>query len=160
LLSLKLLILNYSKKFTILISANCPMNIYKNMNVQKISAVTLKVKNMRNEWQFYSKIPGLSLSYGGPISSFTSFEIKDDDSNSKSYINLEYTKGLKRDTNFGRIIIYSRNVDTLYDYFKHDQDIRRLITIKNKPVNGIWGERYFHILDPEEYELSFAQLIS
>ena len=130
------------------------------MNVQKISAVTLKVKNMRNEWQFYSKIPGLSLSYGGPVSSFTSFEIKDDDSNSKSYINLEYTKGLKRDTNFGRIIIYSRNVDTLYDYFKHDQDIRRLITIKNKPVDGIWGERYFHILDPEEYELSFAQVIS
>ncbi len=130
------------------------------MNVQKISAVTLKVKNMRNEWQFYSKIPGLSLSYGGPVSSFTSFEIKDDNSNSKSYINLEYTKGLRRDTNFGRIIIYSRNVDTLYDYFKHDKDIRRLITIKNKPVDGIWGERYFHILDPEEYELSFAQLIS
>src|SRR5215207_4210102 len=121
------------------------------MNVQKISAVTLKVKNMRNEWQFYSKIPGLSLSYGGPISSFTSFEIKDDDSNSKSYINLEYTKGLKCDTNFGRIIIYSKNVDNLYDYFKHD---------KNKPVDGIWGERYFHILDPEAYELSFAQLIS
>ena len=41
-----------------------------------------------------------------------------------------------------------------------DQDICRLITIKNKPVDGLWGERYFHILDPEEYELSFAQVIS
>ena len=59
-----------------------------------------------------------------------------------------------------KIIIYSKNVDNLYDYFKHDQDICRLITIKNKPVDGIWGERYFHILDPEAYELSFAQLIS
>ena len=38
------------------------------MNVQKISAITLKVKNMRNEWLFYSKIPGLSLCFGGPVS--------------------------------------------------------------------------------------------
>jgi len=29
------------------------------MNLLKISAITLKIKNMRKEWQFYSKIPGL-----------------------------------------------------------------------------------------------------
>lgn len=130
------------------------------MNVQKISAITLKVKNMKDEWLFYSKIPGLNLCYGGPVSSFSSFEMTDEFSNSKSYINLELTHGLKCDINFGRIIIYSQNVDNLYEYFKHDQDISRLITLKNKPVDGLWGERYFHILDPEEYELSFAQVIT
>jgi len=114
---------------------------------------------MRKEWQFYSKIPGLILRYGGPDSSFTSFEMNDEVNNSKSYINLEITNRLKFDTNFGRIIIYSKNVDNLYEYFKQDQEISRLIKLKNKPVDGAWGERYFHILDPEEYELSFAQLI-
>jgi hypothetical protein len=129
------------------------------MNLLKISAITLMIKNMRKEWQFYSKIPGLILRYGGPASSFTSFEMTDEFNNSKSYINLELTNRFKCDTNFGRIIIYSKNVDNLYEYFKQDQDIYRLITLKNKPVDGAWGERYFHILDPEEYELSFAQLI-
>ena len=130
------------------------------MKLLKISAITLKIQNMRKEWQFYSKIPGLTLRYGGPDSSFTSFEMTDEFNNSKSYINLELTNRIKFDNNFGRIIIYSKNVDNLYDYFKNDQDIRRLITFKNKPIDGIWGERYFHILDPEKYELSFAQLKS
>ena len=129
------------------------------MKLLKISAITLKIQNMRKEWQFYSKIPGLTLRYGGPDSSFTSFEMTDEFNNSKSYINLELTNRLKFDTNFGRIIIYSKNVDNLYEYFKQDQDICRLIKLKNKPVDGAWGERYFHILDPEKYELSFAQLI-
>ena len=110
------------------------------MNLLKISAITLKIKNMRKEWQFYSKIPGLILRYGGPDSSFTSFEMTDEFNNSKSYINLELTNRLKFDTNFGRIIIYSKNVDNLYEYFKQDQDICRLIKLKNKPVDGAWGE--------------------
>jgi hypothetical protein len=138
---------------------NSISNYITEMNLLKISAITLKIKNMRKEWQFYSKIPGLILRYGGPDSSFTSFEMTAEFHNSKSYINLELTNRLKFDTNFGRIIIYSKNVDKLYEYFKQHEDICRLVKFKNKPVDGAWGERYFHILDPEEYELSFAQLI-
>jgi len=131
------------------------------MKVQKISAVTLKIQNMKREWKFYSKVPGLTLTYGGPNSTFTSFEMKDDVSNSKTYLNLEFTNRLiTLNKNFGRIVIYSENVDKLYNYFKNDENIAHLITIKNEPRNGEWGERYFHILDPEEYELSFAQIIN
>ena len=47
---------------------------------------------MKREWKFYSKVPGLTLTYGGPDSTFTSFEMNDDDfSNSKTYLNLEFT---------------------------------------------------------------------
>lgn len=131
------------------------------MKVQKISAITLKIQNMKREWKFYSKVPGLTLTYGGPDSTFTTFEMKDDLSNSRTYLNLEFTNELtKFNNNFGRIVIYADNVDKLYHYFKNDESITNLITIKNEPRNGEWGERYFHILDPEEYELSFAQIIN
>jgi hypothetical protein len=130
------------------------------MRIQKISAITLKIQNMKKEWQFYSQLPGLVLSYGGPDCNFTSFEMKDYSSNSKTYINLECTNGFTYNKNFGRIIIYSDNVDELYNFFKKDHNIASLITIKNEPIDGIWGERYFHILDPEEYEISFAQSIN
>jgi len=129
------------------------------MKVLKISAVTLKIQNMKKEWRFYSQLPGLTLSYGGPDCNFTSFEMKDNNSNFKTYINLERTNEF-RYKNFGRIIIYSDNVDELYNFFKDDNNISSLITLKNEPMDGIWGERYFHILDPEEYEISFAQPIN
>jgi uncharacterized glyoxalase superfamily protein PhnB len=131
------------------------------MKVYKISAITLKIQNMKREWKFYSKVPGLTLTYGGPDSTFTSFEMNDDDfSNSKTYLNLEFTNESTSNKNFGRIVIYSDNVDKLYSYFKNDENIAHLITIKNEPKDGEWGERYFHILDPEGYELSFAQIIN
>lgn len=130
------------------------------MKVQKISAITLKIQNMRKEWKFYSKVPGLTPIYGGPNSTFTSFEMKDNFSNSKTYLNLELTNGIPSNKNFGRIVIYSDNVDKLYNYFKNDENIAPIITIKNEPKDGEWGERFFHILDPEEYEISFAQIIN
>ncbi len=131
------------------------------MKVYKISAITLKIQNMKREWKFYSKVPGLTLTYGGPDSTFTSFEMNDNDfSNSKTYLNLEFTNESISNKNFGRIVIYSDNVDKLYSYFKNDENIAHLITIKNEPKDGEWGERYFHILDPEGYELSFAQVIN
>ena len=130
------------------------------MKVQKISAITLKIQNMRKEWKFYSKLPGLTTIYGGPDSAFTSFEMKDDFSNAKTYLNLEFTYGLPYNKNFGRIVIYSDNVDKLYNFFKNDENIAPFITIMNEPKDGEWGERYFHILDPEEYEISFAQIIN
>ena len=132
------------------------------MRILKISAITLKIQNMKKECQFYSQLPGLSLSYGGPDCNFTSFEMKDGgNSNSKTYINLESTNELASNKkNFGRIIIYSDNVDELYNFFKNDNNIASIITIENEPIDGVWGERYFHILDPEEYEISFAQSIN
>jgi len=126
------------------------------MKIQKISAITLKVKNMKKSFAFYSRIPGFQLSYGNPESLFTSFELTDRTNGSVSFINLELSEKVN-DRNFGRIIFYSENVDNLYLFFTQDKIVSKLIKIKNAPNNANWGERYFHILDPEGYELSFAQ---
>lgn len=129
--------------------------------VYKISAVTLLVMDMKRSCNFYSKIPGFKLIYGGYASDlFTTYEI----GNSAVYVNLELFKMMpgsqKRDRrNAVKIILHTENVDELYSYFKKDRIISRLIFFENEPTNASWGERYFHIRDPDGYLLSFAKTI-
>jgi catechol 2,3-dioxygenase-like lactoylglutathione lyase family enzyme len=153
------------------------------MKVYRISAVTLKVKDMEKSCSLYSKIPGFRLTYGGkPSDLFTTFEIGKG-SNITTYLNLELieeekdheddckssaadfssnnkfnvrekTKGRE---NFGRIIFHTENVDRLYSYMKHDEYISKSIVFENEPTNASWGERFFHIREPNGYQLSFAQ---
>jgi catechol 2,3-dioxygenase-like lactoylglutathione lyase family enzyme len=144
------------------------------MKVYRISAITLRVKDMEKSSTLYSKIPGFSLTYGGkPSDSFTTFEIgkrskittylnleriEEDDEGSSSDINKKPNLGKTRDSeDFGRIIFHTENVDTLYSYMKQDEYISKSIVFENEPTNAPWGERFFHIREPNGYQLSFAQ---
>jgi catechol 2,3-dioxygenase-like lactoylglutathione lyase family enzyme len=129
--------------------------------VFKISAVTLMIKDMERSCKFYSRIPGFKLIYGGPETSFTTYEIGE---NIYDYINLELSNLNNGDEyghskNLSKIILHTQNVDKLFMYFKNDKFICSLITFENEPINASWGERYFHIRDPNGYLLSFAQPI-
>ena len=121
------------------------------MKVEKISAVTLPVSDMKKSFEFYSKIPNFKIVYGGPDSKFTSFIIEDV---TKSYLNLKLSK--MDSPNFGRIIFYVDNVDELFAYMENDETISRLCKLESKPEDAIWDERFFHMLDPDGYKLSFA----
>ena len=132
------------------------------MEVHKISAITLVINDMNRSCKFYSKIPGFKLTYGGsPSDLFTSYEI----GNSAHYLNLELSKtrhnNKERDKrNVGKIILYTEDVDELYLYFKNDKTISQLILFDNEPSDASWGERYFHIHDPDGYLLSFAKTLN
>ena len=141
------------------------------MKVYQISAITLKVKDMEKSCSLYSKIPGFRLTYGGkPSDSFTTFGIGE--GSKTTYLNLERIEddegssdfpkkpnlGKARDReDFGRIIFHTENVDTLYSYMKQDEYILRSVAFENEPTNAPWGERFFHIREPNGYQLSFAQ---
>ena len=141
------------------------------MKVYRISAITLRVKDMEKSCTLYSKIPGFSLTYGGkPSDRFTTFEIGK--GNNATYLNLElievdeggsdfYKKpniGKTRDNeDFGRIIFHTENVDILYSYMKQDEYISKSVMFENEPTNAPWGERFFHIREANGYQLSFAQ---
>ncbi len=142
------------------------------MKVYRISAITLKVKDMEKSCSLYSKIPGFRLTYGGkPSDRFTTFEIGKE--SKATYLNLElieeekdssdfYKKSnlgrkMKASEDFGRIIFHTENVDRLYSYMKHDEYISKSIVFENEPTNASWGERFFHIREPNGYQLSFAQ---
>jgi catechol 2,3-dioxygenase-like lactoylglutathione lyase family enzyme len=153
------------------------------MKVYRISAITLKVKDMEKSCSLYSKIPGFRLTYGGkPSDSFTTFEIGKESKATTTYLNLElieeekeeeekdsssdfYRKSnvggkMKGSEDFGRIIFHTENVDRLYSYMKHDEYISKSIVFENEPTNAPWGERFFHIREPNGYQLSFAQPLS
>ena len=121
------------------------------MKVTKISAVTLPISDMKKSVNFYSKIPNFKIVYGGLDSPFTSFLIEDA---TKSYLNLKWAE--TRSPNFGRIIFYVDNVDDLFAYMENDEIISVLGELESKPEDATWGERFFHVLDPDGYKLSFA----
>ncbi len=121
------------------------------MKVSKISAVTLLVSNMKRSVDFYSKIPDFKIVYGGSEAQFTSFLI---DNAVKSYLNLKLNK--THSTDFGRIIFYTDDVDELFAYMQDDKIISELGKFESKPQDATWGERFFHMLDPDGYKLSFA----
>lgn len=43
------------------------------------------------------------------------------------------------------------------EYFKHNETISTNILFENTPTDALWGERYFHIREPDGYQLSFAK---
>jgi catechol 2,3-dioxygenase-like lactoylglutathione lyase family enzyme len=119
---------------------------------------------MQKSCKFYSRLPGFHVVYGGKAAdSFTTLEIggiRD----CKMYINLELTgddAGSKgKSKNFGRIIFHTEDVDGLYFYMKNDKVISDAITFENEPTDAPWGEKYFHVREPDGYQLSFAQPIN
>ncbi len=121
------------------------------MKVTKISAVTLLISDMKKSVEFYSKIPNFNLVYGCSDSQFTSFLIDD---MSKSYLNLKLKK--THSTDFGRIIFYVDDVDKIFTYMQNDETISILGKLESKPQDATWGERFFHVLDPDGHRLSFA----
>lgn len=132
--------------------------------VSKISAVTLIIKNMKRSCNFYSQIPGFKLVYGGSSTdSFTTYQIGE--CTPTIYLNLELSIAANSNHNehsrrhFGRIIFHTEDVDKLYLYLRSNKGISNTISFENEPMDAPWGERYFHIREPDGYQLSFAKPI-
>ena len=123
------------------------------MKVTKISAITLRISDMKKSVEFYSKIPNFKIVYGGSDSQFTSFLIADV---TKSYLNLRINEVAAEATHWSRIIFYVDDVDELFSYMENDETISGLGKLESKPQDATWGERFFHALDPDGYKMSFA----
>ena len=77
--------------------------------------------------------------------SFTSFRAGD------NFLNLIFQPPDRRWSWWGRLIFYHADVDALY---------ARLVAAgcrpDSAPRDAEWGERFFHITDPDGHQLSFA----
>ena len=114
------------------------------MSIEKISAVTLKVKSMEASVQFYRDLLGMEVIYGGEHGCFSSLRTW----NPKDPIlNLEQGGAM---TQWGRLIFYVPQVDAFWGFLKK-KGLQPGI-----PQDASWGERYFHMYDPDSHELSFA----
>lgn len=118
-------------------------------NEIQFSAITLATGNMACACDFYQRI-GFHFKYGGPEKAFTSLAFGAGQS-----LNLISTK-IEPDKQFhpgwwGRVIFYVPDVDAFYK-----QVTGAGIIPPAAPEDGPWGERFFHVTDPDQHELSFA----
>jgi catechol 2,3-dioxygenase-like lactoylglutathione lyase family enzyme len=117
------------------------------MKIEKVSAVTLTVASMRNSVRFYGDILGMEIIYGGEDGRFSSLRAKD---GSNPILNLEQGRSV---AGWGRMIFYVADVDAFWEY------LRGKGLQPESPRDASWGERYFHMPDPDGHELSFARPI-
>jgi catechol 2,3-dioxygenase-like lactoylglutathione lyase family enzyme len=113
--------------------------------IERVSAITFRVANMRKSVQFYRDVLGMELLYGGEDACFSSLRAKDAQS---AILNLEQGETMTR---WGRLIFYVTDVDAFWTHLKesgYDPEI---------PRDASWGERFFHTPDPDGHELSFAR---
>ena len=117
------------------------------MRIEKISAVTFRVSNMKASVRFYVDVLGMEILFGGEDASFSSLRAKD---GSAPILNLEQGRSV---TGWGRMIFYVADVDAFWEYLR-DKGFN-----PESPRDASWGERYFHMPDPDGHELSFARPI-
>src|ERR1700730_16811103 len=95
--------------------------------------------------RFYRAM-GFEVLHGGEESSFTSLRA------GAGYLNLIVQPAERRWSWWGRVIFYVADVDALYD---------RALAAGNQPTSAPrdaeWGERFFHLNDPDGHELSFVR---
>ena len=115
--------------------------------VERISAVTLRVLDMKASVRFYRDTLGMELLYGGEGAGFSSLRTRDAAS---AILNLEQGEAAQR---WGRLIFHVADVDAAW------KQLTELRFEPERPRDASWGERYFHMPDPDGHELSFARPI-
>lgn len=100
---------------------------------------------MRESVRFYRDVLGMELLFGGEDAGFSSLRPSDAHS---AILNLEHGDSVP---SWGRLIFYVTDVDALWNHLR-DKGFD-----PEMPRDAAWGERYFHMPDPDRYELSFAR---
>ena len=113
--------------------------------IENISAITLATHDMRRAVRFHRML-GFELLYGGEEATFTSFRA------GPNYLNLIVQPAERRWSWWGRLIFYVSDVDAL-----HSRLVAAGCRPDTAPRDAEWGERFFHLTDPDGHELSFAQ---
>jgi catechol 2,3-dioxygenase-like lactoylglutathione lyase family enzyme len=113
--------------------------------IERVSAITLKVAHLEASVRFYREVLGMELLYGGPNAGFSSLRIPGTEF---PIINLQQGRAA---AGWGRVIFHVADVDAFWAHLK-EKGFQ-----PDTPHNASWGERYFHMHDPDGHELSFAR---
>ena len=113
--------------------------------LEGISAITLATHDMARAVRFYQAL-GFQLCHGGEEAGFSSLRA------GASFLNLLALPPGRHWGWWGRVIFRVADVDALY---------RRALLLGLRPEaaprDAPWGERFFHLSDPDGHQLSFAR---
>jgi catechol 2,3-dioxygenase-like lactoylglutathione lyase family enzyme len=112
--------------------------------IETISGITLATHDMARAVSFYRTLE-FELLQGGDNATFTSFRA------GSGFLNLIVQPADRRWSWWGRVIFYHSDVDALYA-----KVVARGYSPDTAPSDAEWGERFFHLTDPDGHELSFA----
>ena len=112
--------------------------------IESISAITLATHNMSRAVRFYRML-GFEIVHGGDDAAFTSFRA------GTNYVNLIAQPAERNWSWWGRVIFYHSDVDAF-----HACVVAAGYRPDTAPRDAEWGERFFHLTDPDGHELSFA----
>jgi catechol 2,3-dioxygenase-like lactoylglutathione lyase family enzyme len=110
-----------------------------------INAITLATHDMAQAVRFYGAL-GFQVESGDERTAFTSFAV------GPGHLNLTAEPPERRWSWWGRVIVFVEDVDALYTHARTQG-----LEPSSVPRDAAWGERFFHITDPDGHELSFAQ---
>ena len=113
--------------------------------IQTISAVTLATHDMARAVRFYRAL-GFTVHHGGEVAAFTSLAA------GSGSLNLIVQAADRAWSWWGRVIFHVADVDAF-----HRHAVGQGLKPDFAPRDAEWGERYFHITDPDGHQLSFAR---
>jgi catechol 2,3-dioxygenase-like lactoylglutathione lyase family enzyme len=112
--------------------------------IRSISAVTFATGDMVRAVRFYAGL-GFPIAYGGETDAFTSFRV------GTAHLNLARADAATPSRAEVRVIFHVDDVDAMYAH-----TLAQGVTPETLPQDAAWGERYFHMTDPDGHALSFA----
>ncbi|MFI5052888.1 MAG: VOC family protein [Acidimicrobiia bacterium] len=111
-----------------------------------INAVTLVTADMSVSAAFYGAL-GFHTTVGGPDAAFTTYAA------GAGFLNVQLDREHAPIASiWGRVIFWVDDVDAM-----HARAVAHGYVPTTAPADAPWGERYFHIHDPDGHELSFAR---
>ena len=118
-------------------------------DLEMINAVTLVTADMDMSCRFYDAL-GFERVVGGHEAPFTTYRVGD------GFLNVQLDPvHAPVPAIWGRVIFWVRDVDAMYE-----RALAHGYVPEMSPADAPWGERYFHLRDPDGHELSFAKLLA
>ena len=118
------------------------------VRIEALSAVTLGTHDMARALEFYGAL-GFELRYGGVDAELSSFIV------GSSFLNLIRQPDDVKWAWWGRVILHVSDVDAM-----HALALAAGLQPHAEPRDAPWGERFFHLTDPDGHELAFARPIN
>jgi catechol 2,3-dioxygenase-like lactoylglutathione lyase family enzyme len=115
------------------------------LGVTSIDAITLATHDIARSLAFYRLLGG-ELEHGSDDTTFATFKI------GGTHLNLVLEPREIQWSFWGRIVFHVDDVDAAYTELQ-----KAGVLADGAPRDAEWGERYFHVTDPDGHQLSFAK---